>query len=361
MPKSNSELENNSTLYRAMRLPPLLAVDYFRSLGIKLSDDMVDTSLANARAKAFTIASVTSIDVLKAVHSEIDDALMQGLTKQQFIKNLGPRLSAFGYSTEKGGDLPPYRLKQIYRANMQQSYSAGRYLSQVANSDAQPYLQRVEIMDQRTRATHQAVHNVIYRLDDPWWQSNYPPYLNGQFEHGCRGRARPLSAEGLKDVQDRNPDLKVQESTADPDSFNVVGSAQFGVDVQAVRRLIDMPAGELRSAAIREMNNDPAREIAYKLWLKNALPRSVASVAFTAPQVFERTQEALIAVPEKLKSHDITPELKQLISATREIYRKGGITAYIVTYDNKKYMVMTEKGIIQSIKEGLDLDGWNKL
>ena len=96
----------------------------------------------------------------------------------------------------------PHRLKTIFRTNMNTSYAASRCRQQLENTDNRPYWQYLSMGDARTRPSHAALNGQVFRHDDPFWNSHYPP--NGW---NCRCRVRALTAEQVKD---RN--LKIQSS-----------------------------------------------------------------------------------------------------------------------------------------------------
>lgn len=193
----------------AVKLPPELAVKYFRSKGYAISFDWHEM-LNEAHTKAFTVAKAMRIDILQDIRAAVDKALHDGSTLQQFQKELTPILQAKGWwgrqeiLNEATGELrmaqlgSPRRLQTIYQANLQTAYMAGRYQSMMGNVKDRPYWQYIAVMDGRTRPAHRALHGKIFRFDDPIWQYIYPP--NG-FRCRCRVRARSaaeVEAMGLK-------------------------------------------------------------------------------------------------------------------------------------------------------------------
>ena len=72
-------------------------------------------------------------------------------------------------------------------------YQTGRYKTQIENTDNRPYWQYVAVLDQRTRAEHAQLHDLVFPHDDPFWSSFYPP--NGW---RCRCRVRALSPRNVK-------------------------------------------------------------------------------------------------------------------------------------------------------------------
>lgn len=187
-------LQNTSKgidLSYAIGLPPEKAIEYFASKGYEITFDWKST-WENARTKAFTIAGVTKMDILQTVKNEIDKALQTGTSLQTFKENLIPRLQALGWLSSTPEKIP-YRLETIYRTNMQTAFMAGRYREMMENVEDRPYWQYVAVMDSRTRPAHAALNGKVFRYDDPFWKTHYPPA-----GFGCRCRVRALSEEDIK-------------------------------------------------------------------------------------------------------------------------------------------------------------------
>ncbi|MFZ5466600.1 MAG: phage minor head protein [Pseudomonadota bacterium] len=206
----------NTDLSFAIGLPPEEAIRYFEGKGLKLTGDWREL-WQEQHAKAFTVARLAKLDVLKDIHDALNDALKNGTTERQFVKDMTPLLQKKGWwgpavDKQTGEVLETYddisgrpvewgsprRLKLIYRQNMQTAYMAGRYKQQqeLANATgpgARPYWQYIAVRDSRTRPTHSALHGRVWRADDPIWNHLYPP--NGW---NCRCRVRALSEFRMK-------------------------------------------------------------------------------------------------------------------------------------------------------------------
>lgn len=185
-------------LLDAFKLKPVDAIKYLKSKGYAVSWNWYDT-WKEAHAKAFTVAKATRMDVLQAIREEVEKALEEGRTLAQFKKDLTQRLKALGWwgitTDDDGNEVrlgTPWRLRTIYRTNIQTAYSAGRYKQQRAVATARPYWQYIAVMDSKTRAAHRALHGKVLRADDPAWDTIYPP--NGW---GCRCRVRTLSQRDI--------------------------------------------------------------------------------------------------------------------------------------------------------------------
>jgi len=220
-------------LLYALNLPPEKVIEYFKNKGYTFSWDWYDT-WQEIHTKVFTVAKAMRLDILKDIREEIQRAIEDGTTFQEFKKNLEPRLKAKGWwgkiliEDGKGGAEvvqlgSPWRLRTIYQTNLQTSYMAGRYKSLRDNVDDRPYWQYVAILDSKTRPSHRALHGKVFRWDDPIWNSLYPP--NGW---GCRCRVRALSEKDIK-----RKGLKVESSQGNLVKIDRIVSKKTG-EIQQV-------------------------------------------------------------------------------------------------------------------------------
>jgi SPP1 gp7 family putative phage head morphogenesis protein len=192
-------------------LAPKKAIEHLKSKGYKFGWDWFEV-WQEAHMKAFTVAKVMRQDILDDIREMVTTSLEEGITLREFQKQLEPKLKAKGWwgkvavgdgqTIEEVQLGSPWRLKTIYRTNLQTSYMSGRYKDQMDNVDNRPYWQYVAVIDAKTRLSHRILNGKIFRYDDPFWESFYPP--NGW---GCRCRVRAFSE---KNLQTRH--LRVQSS-----------------------------------------------------------------------------------------------------------------------------------------------------
>jgi SPP1 gp7 family putative phage head morphogenesis protein len=181
----------------AIGLPPEQAIAYFESLGYEITWDWREQAAA-AERKAFTVAKVARMDVLQDIKGMVQKSLDEGITFQQFQKELAPKLFAKGWwgkrqvMTPEGVQVTqlgsPHRLETIYRTNMQSAYMEGRRVAQEENADERPFLQYIAVADQSTRPEHVAMNGKIYPVNDPIWDVWTPPC-----GYNCRCRTRALT------------------------------------------------------------------------------------------------------------------------------------------------------------------------
>lgn len=133
-------------------------------------------------ARGFTIANVFKLDLLVEAGGSLDAALKEGKTEQMWREGLSAELQAFGKR----------RLQTIFRTNMRVSRAAGQWARIQALKDARPFLRYSAILDSRTRPLHARWHAIIRPVDDPIWQTIFPP--NG---FNCRCQVQQLSQRDL--------------------------------------------------------------------------------------------------------------------------------------------------------------------
>jgi len=339
----------------AARLPPKQAVAYFRAKGYVISWNWYE-QLADAHARAFTVAKATRLDVLSTIREDVDKAIHDGITRREFTRTLAPRLQKLGWwgkqfvVDSEGGAKEiqlgsARRLATIYNVNTRVAYNAGRYAQMINTVEDFPYWQYVAVMDGRTRPAHAELNGLVFRYDDLFWQTHYTP--NGW---NCRCRVRAVSAERLKAlglnvsygasfIHTHDVDAGVDEVTGEvfqtPSttfdngrvkmtpgvgwSYNP-GSAAFGIDQTLIRKLVEVKDETLRTQVVQSLNNSRERQLSFSLWAKKLLDtrragHGVQTLGFmseaTAQAVKARTgSEAsrLLVMSEKSLMHTDSPK-----------------------------------------------------
>lgn len=155
-------------------------------------------------AGAFMVSGIAQRDLLQLIRDMVEEALTNGTSFKDFAAALEPELVQRGW----WGDVPitdpvtgeqritrfnRARLELIYDTNMRQSYAAGRWQAAVRSRRRRPYLLYRTMRDERVRISHRPWDGIALPIDDPWWQTHYPP--NGW---RCRCRAISMSEEDLR-------------------------------------------------------------------------------------------------------------------------------------------------------------------
>lgn len=275
----------------ALNLPPEGALRYFDSLNLPLPANAGE-AIAQAAAKARSIAGIQQQEIVGDLFNGLRQSAAEGTPFATWRKNALAMLRERGLALDKAGDmvqqstgevvgtgLTRHRLQTIFQTQMTNARMASLWQKLQENKDARPYLQYSAINDARTRPAHRALDNVVYPIDDPFWDYFYPP--NG-FRCRCYVMAlapRDVARAGLT-VSHSSPEqfsemvitnrkgqshTRTRITLADGRSFtpdkgfdNNVGKnhlAQLG-QLQ-MERAVDLPP-RLASMAVGEALKDPA-------------------------------------------------------------------------------------------------------
>lgn len=204
------------------------AVDAFRRKD-PITDDEIDTLTEVERERAFWVAGVAEADMVQQVYDAIDSAIENGTTLEDFKAACGQGLE------DAWGDEKAYRVDTIFRTNLGDAYSAGRYESMTAPEilEARPYWTYRVIEDQSTSDVCQELddEHIVLPADDPFFARRHPP-----LHHSCRTEIAPLTpeeaeAEGLTDgapKMENEPDegfgaapsVRGEDWAPDPDNYS---------------------------------------------------------------------------------------------------------------------------------------------
>lgn len=187
-------------------LSPENAVKYFKSKGYIFSFDWFEV-WQEAHNRAFTVAKVMRMDILQTIRNEVQRSLDEGTTIQEFRRNLEPTLKSMGWwgrqlvidpNTGAARSVllgSPKRLETIYRTNLNVAYAVGRHKEMEEVTDYRPYWRYVAVIDPSTRDSHAALHNKVFRHNDPIWRKIYPPN-----DWGCRCGVENLTKEEVEEL-----------------------------------------------------------------------------------------------------------------------------------------------------------------
>jgi uncharacterized protein with gpF-like domain len=138
-------------------------------------------------SQAFTVAKTAGADVLDDIAQAVGNAIANGETFDQFVSDIQPILVEDGwwgqgpaFDPETGeiniaqlGSLN--RLRIIYDTNLRMSYAAGKWASIERNQGDMPYLMYAHTTSLHPRVEHLAWDGITLPVDDPWWDTHYPP------------------------------------------------------------------------------------------------------------------------------------------------------------------------------------------
>ncbi|HIB1683332.1 TPA: phage minor head protein [Salmonella enterica subsp. enterica serovar Muenchen] len=345
----------------AATLEPKEAIAYFRAKGQHIGWNWYDTAV-DVHARSFTVAKAARVDVLTTIQDEVKRAIEQGVSQQEFIDTLAPRLKKLGWwgkqiVVDSAGNAEtvqlgsPRRLALIYNVNTRVAYNVGRYAQLMNSTDTHPFWQYVAVMDSRTRPSHAALNGLVFRYDDPFWKTHYPP--NGW---NCRCRVRALSqarmdALGLKATQgDKYLTTKKVQAAVDKATGEIIdmdvttfadgarvmtpdvgwsynpGSAAFGLDQTLIRKLIEVKSPELREMVVQEMNNSPERQLAFRRWAEKVVAKrrgghDIRTLGFMSESIASAVEQRTGKPPARL----LAMSEKNLLHADSDKHHDTGV------------------------------------
>lgn len=173
--------------------PPKEVIDFFEQKGYKTSYDWRDM-WQEEHQRAFTVAKAMQLDQLTAIRKEVNLAIQEGRTVEQFKRDLTPKLQQLGWwgkqetidpkTGEKklaqlGSDR---RLRIIYETNLRMAYAAGQWERIACAKKTHPYLlYQVGPVRHEHRPEHLRWHGLLLPVDDPFWLTHMTP--NGWLCH----------------------------------------------------------------------------------------------------------------------------------------------------------------------------------
>ena len=377
---------NDIDMGYVLRLEPKLAVDYLKSKGVNVTWNWHE-QLEAAHARAFTVAKATKAEVLDTIRWATEQAIANGTSEREYIKNLEPMLKELGWwgkaMDENGNTVQlgsPRRLRTILRTNKSTAYHAARYAQQMENVDEQPYWRYVAVKDSRTRTSHLALHGKIYRADDPIWQTMYPPN-----DWGCRCRVEALSEYAVQNrgytISSSQGEIETEEAVIGIDketgeeirttvtkiktdqgemkvgagwNYNV-GSAAFGTDVAVLRKLQQVKNRELRQQTIQAINNSEARHKAFADWVLANLGKRGASARYmSAGLVSTEIAEAVTEITQGGKNAELVLVMseKRLAHANSDKHHEGGVGLTAEEYASISRIVANPSLVLWDTLEG---------
>lgn len=365
--------EDKNVLTVAFKLPPEKAVKYLENKGYKITENWHDI-WEEAHAKAFTVAKMSNLQLLKDTKKILEDSLKNGqgaIKTRKELENLYIKKGWWGREAGAGaGGVDEtrtrgttasavktvqlgskYRVKTIYTQNIQSAYNAGRRLEQLEDADIAPYWQYQAVMDGKTRDSHKALNGKVFRYDNPFWTSFYPP--NGW---NCRCTVRALTPNqvkrmGLKIEPDK--EIKSKEVIVGGDKKSVAeytfhhdgrkisispspgfsydtAKASWGIDVQAWSKVENLPQ-KIKDSFISDMANNPHNKKVFDNMIeklaKNGFKaqRIEKTLSWITPELFKKLNEVEIKTPivvfqDKRAGHIIGERAKLSKDELKKIY-----------------------------------------
>jgi len=232
----------------AFAVDPLQAIEVFRRK-LRVPTERWTDLWQEMHSAAFMVAGAQSDALLKDFQDAVLAAIADGRTLAQFRADFDRIVAEHGWSYRGSRG---WRSRVIFETNLRTSYAAGRWEQIQEVKATRPYLRYVAVMDERTRPEHAAWHDTVLPVDDPWWQTHFPP--NGW---NCRCSVQSLNERDLAryglSVSDQAPPVEMVERTVNTSDGPRVVLVPAGIDPgfayrpgtppdEAIRRALELRA-----------------------------------------------------------------------------------------------------------------------
>lgn len=156
----------------------------------------------SGRSRAFTIGGDYSRELIGDVYDSLYQSWDDGKDFKEWKSEYLSRL-------ELDPPLPGYQAETVYRQNLLNNYHIEQYRKQTSPEmmELAPYGRYVAIMDSGTSDICRQLHGTVARLDDPFWESYYPPN-----HFGCRSTVESIDEEDRKQYEENDKDYRTPDA-----------------------------------------------------------------------------------------------------------------------------------------------------
>jgi len=225
------------------RLPPAGAVAYLRGRkNIAVTHSWQDL-WHEEHARQFTISRLTRADLLADIRHALEVSVRGDLSRRDWMRDTEQLLADAGWwGTKEVVDpatgktvrttFDAARLKLIFDTNTRQAAAAGQWERVQATKKTHPFLRYITKDDDRVRPAHRAWHNLVLPVDDPFWQTHWPPngwrcrcrvvamsqreYDSGHAPGGAPFNTQPPSGETIEHINRRTGEITRVPVGVDP-------------------------------------------------------------------------------------------------------------------------------------------------
>lgn len=185
-----------------------------------VTPEFFDRLSAEGKRRAFKVAGLHKVRLVQRARDIVHRAIRDGTDFGEVRRNL---LALFD------GDLKPTaaRLKLTFQQNAQEAYNDARreVLDDPEITAAFPWRQYLTVGNgtagiNGVRPEHAALHGLVFRWDDPFWDSHTPPW-----DYNCR-----CTFVALTDGQVRRMGIKVRDEAYVRRRIKVAGRKERGIE-----------------------------------------------------------------------------------------------------------------------------------
>lgn len=167
---------------------PGAAIDFLRRR-LKLKPEAFNVLAREADAAARDRAAGMGDALFQDILAAVLEALEAGTALSDFTRDFDQLTKAHGWS---GDNEAGWRSALTFRTMTAQAMAAGRWAEIQRMKKRRPFIRYVTAGDHRVRHEHAAWHGLILPVEDPFWQTHFPP--NG---FNCRCHVQSVAARDL--------------------------------------------------------------------------------------------------------------------------------------------------------------------
>jgi uncharacterized protein with gpF-like domain len=156
-----------------LRMPFDEAIEFFRGK-VNIPTQRWDDLREEMHAKGFMVAGANRDGVLSDFREAVDKAISQGTTLEEFQNDFDGIVKRHGWSYKGTRN---WRSEIIYDTNVRTAYQVGRY-RQMTDPDVanyRPFWEYMHTQSSHPRPAHLAWVGTVLKMNDPWWNTHYPP------------------------------------------------------------------------------------------------------------------------------------------------------------------------------------------
>lgn len=177
-------------------------LDTIWSSRLALDPDEYSRLIQDARRRAFTVGGDYSRDAVQKVYNSLYAAWKEGkdytVWKDEYLGEL-----------ELTPLLRDSQARAVYRENLTNTYNAEMWRRQKDTAALFPYLRYNAVLDNGTSAICRELHGTVARVNDPFWDTYYPPN-----HFGCRSVVSQLTDEEADRYRTRDPEYKTPDKVS---------------------------------------------------------------------------------------------------------------------------------------------------
>lgn len=174
-----------------------------------VSRAVFDKMLPELKARCFVITGIENANAIQSVRDKIA-TLPEGADWNEVKKEIAATMSPWldEESAAKRADL-------LVRFHGFQAYQATQWNLDQQTKDTHPYYLYRTAQDDAVRDSHAALDGIILPIDDPFWQTHYPPW-----DWGCRCELIAISEDDVQAVRE-------EDAKRPPDERHVIEGSRL--------------------------------------------------------------------------------------------------------------------------------------